>query len=200
MKIPFYRVVFLCYILATYSSGLLSNDPISNKKDEACQLVFNKLKKAKGILPIQPPFLTLVPGALPNRKFVLAMARNSTADIFLQESAYDMCIDSLGVHAEDGLAYILAHELAHYTRKHNQRHQFIRDFQGGMSRDTGFIRNTRTSFGNDQNNLDSLFDAYKAIERSYQIRKNEAEADLDAGFTCYQDYSDHFQKTFSYFL
>lgn len=186
MKFTFNRLLLLCLLLSVWSTDIISNTTPITDKEAKCLAVFNKLKKVKGILPMQPPFLKMVPGALPNRRFVLAMARNSTAEIFIQESAYDMCIDSLGEHAQDGLAFLLAHELAHYTRKHNLRHQFIKDFQRGVSRDTGFIRSTRMmNLRNDQNTLDSLFDAYRAIERSYQVRKNEAEADLDAGFTCY---------------
>ena len=156
--------------------------PENEKLSKALE-IFNTLKEAKGILPSSPPKLRLV-SKLPEKKFALAMARNSTQEIFIEEAAFDLCMDSLGHLAEDGLAYLLAHELAHFTHQHNVRHQFIEKFDRSLTVDTGFTRQTN-QLALSKTGLDSLFEAYKKIEESYQIRKNEAEADLEAGFNCY---------------
>lgn len=173
---------FLFSILSLFSDFSIGEpnsgfDSLMEGKTEHCLEVFNKLKSTKGILPDQAPFFHLV-RTLPNPNFAIAMADGSS--IYLDEASYDEC-QKMGAEVDNGLAFILAHELAHFTRHHIERHRFEEEDK---------IHQKAEIFGLMEND-DSIDDAremaknIEEINLKYEIRKNEAEADLEAGFMSY---------------
>ena len=89
------------------------------EKEKHCKVIFDKLKRARGLLGAEKPTLSMKE-RLPNPRFKLAMANPTTGLITIEEGTYDLCM-TMGDDAENALAFILAHELSHFTRKHNVR-------------------------------------------------------------------------------
>ncbi len=180
-------MAFLLFLLLLIEPTNISteNIPESNSAaEDECIQILAKLKRAKGLNVENKPFIKLV-NNLPNPAFKLAMA-STDGIIYLEERTYRLCKTELQDESEDALAFIIAHELAHYTEKHVVRHRYTDKFKE-MDQDSNFVNllSENVEAEQNQNTLDSLMAIYREIATRHQIRNNEAEADLEAGFTAY---------------
>lgn len=168
--------ILLTIFLVTISYCCLANSQkIISSKTETCQHVFDKLKAAKGLLPTQAPHFHLVRN-LPNQNLAIAMALNE--DIYLEEATFDLCKE-MGQDSLSALAFILSHELSHYTRKHGERHRFLEQDKHRKDKELAM------AFSSGMAEKETQLAQVSEINRKYRIRQNEAEADLDAGFMSY---------------
>ena len=83
--------------------------------------VFERLNEAKGISALEAPFLVITDG-LPNPDFKIAIA--SDDQVYLDRAVLEI-IDDMGADSSKALAFILAHEIAHYIHGHSVRHRYI---------------------------------------------------------------------------
>ncbi len=179
------KYAFLLYpflFLMPYLDSPKKSSAELRSMQEHCTEILNKLKKVKGIKPDEKPFVTV--SDVLEDDLALAMFSPNTGNIVLQTDTYDICMELLGKDSINGLAFILAHELSHYTYKHNVRQKHIKKFQSNVNQNNDI---TTAIAGADLGNASDpqVVDAIIAINRKYRIMKNEAEADLDAGFTCF---------------
>ena len=176
-------------------STAVASNILLGKKNEVCQSVFNKLKKAKGFIANDKPTLKLV-DRLPDFRFVLAMADNIKGEIYIDEATFDICMEKMGKDSINGLAFILSHELAHFIKEHNVRHQFIEKHQASIFDEPSLPEDMSLDILNESSldNVDAtqsrtllnkLYEEFKELSEVVQIRKNEAEADLEGGFISY---------------
>lgn len=176
------KSIFLVFsLLIGMQSSSMASNPISLAHEKTTIRIFNQLKQARGLGELDGPFLRIVQ-TLPNPKFKIAMADNLTDTIYIQNDAVSICMDFMEADSLNGLAFILSHELAHVTHKHGVRHQFINQFQRGFADNEIaqlVLKDTTESQAR------TTMEQAKNMSVRYQIRKNEAEADLDAGFTSY---------------
>ncbi len=153
------------------------------KKQDHCTEILNQLKKAKGMDPLEKPFVSVqefLEGDL-----VLAMFSAMNGNIVIQTDTYDICMNLMDADSTNALAFILAHELAHFTNKHNVRQKHIKKYQSfdRNAFDISMAISSRSFRDTSTRNI--LAEEINQINRKYRIMKNEAEADLDAGFTCF---------------
>jgi hypothetical protein len=147
--------------------------------DDLCYRIFNNLKRAKGLSTNDLPKLTVV-AKIPQeagseRILSLASANSATGEIYLERRTANLSLSKLGDDGENGIAFILAHEIAHYINRHKVKHEYV--VSGAVE--------LKSITAIPDNSLDQITAEYNAIARKYQIRANESEADLEAGFICY---------------
>ncbi len=140
--------------------------------EETCQDVFRSLKATKGLTQSQAPYLKMVK-QLPNPDLSMAMALGDS--IYVDVETYKICRE-MGSDSLNALAFILSHELAHFLKKHTLRNRFLLDTEKQKSRALMSVMEAPTR---------SQKKDIKSLVKSYQIRKNETEADLEAGFISY---------------
>ena len=93
--------------------------------EEKCQEIFDRLKAVKGLSKDQKPQLS-IRRALSNPKLAMAMMDHNTGIIQVEKRLLHMVNEKLGALNESGLAFILAHELAHYFNRHEVVHPALR--------------------------------------------------------------------------
>lgn len=177
-------IVLLFTIIFSFLS--LKTNPSSEiiERNNKCLEIFNKLKKVKGLNPNDAPQLEIVE-VLPNDQFSLAMASPKTGIISLENRTRDLCFDDMPNMTEDALAYLLSHELSHITRQHNVRHRFIERFQKSVVEEEEFRSRAKALSDSAKTEVEKFLLKTDTLAIKYRIRKNEAEADLDAGFTAF---------------
>ncbi len=177
--------IFQILLLIVCCFALLSPSTFNDhdKMQSRCEEILNDLKLARGLLPNQEPFVRVVDELDGN--LALAMIDNSTKTIFLQTDTYLTCMELLEQDSINGLAFILAHELSHFTRKHNFRQKHIHKIQSTHGANTEFTENISTISTLSSDDQLAIINDFRTVNQKYNIMKNEAEADLDAGFTCY---------------
>ncbi len=167
-------LLLFCFLISNISLSNVIKLP-EESKSEHCLRIFNKLKATKALLPDGPPFFHLV-RRLPNQNFSIAMITGS--NIFMDEPTYDECM-KMGKEADNALAFILAHELAHFTKEHLVRHRYIEEDKA--DRKMELLKAVGTSeLAHDANEED-----FDEIMNRYEIKHNEVEADIEAGFMSY---------------
>lgn len=175
-----YSVFVLIFVVIIGSSAINhsidDNVPIE-KKTERCKQMLAKLAKVSGLKSIEIPDIEVVK-KLKNGNLAIAMFINETRPkIQIHKYTYDICMEDLGKDSLNCLAFILGHELTHYTKKHLDRQLFV-------TQDSIFKATTKNVI-KDRSALDSIARLYRGISEKFNIRKNESEADLYAGFTAY---------------
>jgi len=150
------------------------------QKTKHCQELIKELAQTSGLKSIDIPKVEVVQ-TLPNQSLAIAMFDDKPPTISVHEWTYDFCMDPnhtmLGKDSLDGLVFILSHELAHVIKKHTDRQLY----QKSVDISVNDIERKSAP----KNSLDSLIRMYRGLSTRYNIRKNEAEADLYAGFTAY---------------
>jgi len=103
----------------------LELDPISNAEMLIkSREILNDLKRAKGILPTEAPFIQV---ATPTGHKIAATYIEEEK-IILDPEAYRICANMERIkqgHFENSLAYILGHELGHFINNHGDQNELI---------------------------------------------------------------------------
>ncbi len=176
-------VYVILLFLQSFVPSIASDSDLASKQKH-CTEILDKLKKAKGLRPSEKPYVRVVeelPGGL-----ALAMYETFTESIMIQMDTYDMCMQLLEKDSVNALAFILAHELAHYTHQHNVRQKHIKKHQSKDSINMAMsFMVTENVPSLKQKEQSALVEKIRQINRKYRIINNEAQADLDAGFTCF---------------
>lgn len=146
--------------------------------------LMNELKAAKGILPTEKPYFFLQ-DTLPNPRFRVAMAFPTYGEIYLEESAYDLCVREFGADSLRALSVILSHELMHFMNKHGVVNHFAWKFDEKFTQDSTVLQILDETLPNDDVEKSGFITKVESLLKSYQSRKNEAQADLEGGFVSY---------------
>ena len=160
------------------------------EKTEHCRKLVKELAQVSGLKSIDIPKVEVV-SILPNQNLAIAMYLNNPSTISIHEWTYDMCMDPehtlMGKDSLNALVFILSHELAHVIKKHTDRHVY----EKAVSIDSNEIsmsfmpQSINQSSSIRRNALDSIIRIYRGLSKQYMVRRNEAEADLHAGFMAY---------------
>lgn len=166
----FVRLFILC-LIANHNISATNSNSVLNMQTVA-EEILNDLKRAKGILPTEKPFLII-----PNEPFTgsqkLAVMNMVEGTITLDSRSYLHC-RSLGKDSLNGLAFILGHELGHFIKGHGNINHNISSAQNFMSSSASL--NLRSGTSNEfQQKLNQALDEYG---KTY----NEAEADFEGAF------------------
>ena len=189
-----YQKSILSLLILVIISGLNFSLPESTpendkvKKTKHCKQILKELATVSGLSSIEIPDIEVV-DPLKNQSLAIAMFYDEgNPTIQVHEWTYDICMSLLGRDSINGLVFIIAHELAHLIENHEERPLF----QKQIAIDSNDIRSeTSSQFPTEINEInkaskmDSLIRSFRGITKKYNIRKNEAEADLHAGFTAY---------------
>lgn len=146
--------------------------------------LMNELKAAKGILPTEKPYFFLQ-DTLPNPRFRVAMAFPTYGEIYLEESAYDLCVREFGADSLRALSVILSHELMHFMNKHGVVNHFAWKFDEKFTQDSTVLQILDETLPDNDVEKSGFITKVESLLKSYQSRKNEAEADLEGGFVSY---------------
>ena len=164
-------------------SGMLSAQTAAYKVKVATDLM-NELKAAKGILPTEKPYFFLQ-DTLPNPRFRVAMAFPTYGEIYLEESAYDLCVSKFGKDSLRALSVILSHELMHFMNKHGVVNHFAWKFDEKFTQDSTVLEILDETLPDNDVEKSGFITKVESLLKSYQSRKNEAQADLEGGFVSY---------------
>ncbi|MEZ5031803.1 MAG: hypothetical protein R2787_10420 [Saprospiraceae bacterium] len=146
--------------------------------------LMNELKAAKGILPTEKPYFFLQ-DTLPNPRFRVAMAFPTYGEIYLEESAYDLCVSKFGKDSLRALSVILSHELMHFMNKHGVVNHFAWKFDEKFTQDSTVLEILDETLPDNDVEKSGFITKVESLLKSYQSRKNEAQADLEGGFVSY---------------
>lgn len=105
-------------------SGRPAKEDPSAYKYEVAKDVFDDLVAGQGDFRRQAPTFVMK-----DSEMFVAWARPESAEIGLEELAYDICA-SFGADSLNALAALLAHELMHYYEKHEWSRHFVKQNQG----------------------------------------------------------------------
>ena len=159
------------------------------KKTRRCELILQELAKVCGLNEIEVPNIDVV-STLKNQNHTIAMYYDEgNPTIQIDEWTYNICISTLGKDSLNGLVFIIAHELAHFIYNHEERLVFEKAIEIDTN-DIGTLSKTNKISTKAQelikrSKLETLISSFREMTSKYNIRKNEAEADLHAGFTAY---------------
>ena len=103
------------------ANGATSELPATDYRYVVAKQVFDNLVEAKGVRNMPVPSFRLV-----RSERNVAWTKLETAEIGLEEKAYDICT-SFGKDSLHALAAILGHELTHYYEKHGWTALFVND-------------------------------------------------------------------------
>lgn len=140
-----------------------------------CNLVYGKLKKAIGDQRSTLPKLLIL-----NRKKRVAAYRKMDNTLIIEKTAYDIC-QGMGEHAEDALAFLIGHELAHFYQqadwnrngqlthfllKHEQLQQYAMEDEeaDAYSAFIAYLANYET--------VELIPELLEAIYKGYQLQDN----------------------------
>ena len=156
------------------------------KKTRRCQQILKELAVVSGLNSVDLPEIRVV-DPLKNQSLAIAMFHDKgQAVIEIENWTYNICTETLGKDSLNGLVFIIAHELVHFIKKHEERHRFQKEIKIDSVdiKDSTIIPQKMIDFFN-KSPKDSLIRAFRTMVNRYNIRKNEAEADLHAGFIAY---------------
>jgi hypothetical protein len=174
-KIKGFSIYILIFLFALVNLNHTHAQDSSQDIEKLCFEIFNKLKEAKGLNSNDLPSLSIVSRLPRDLNLTMAMANSETGEITLEKRTAQMSLDSLGSEGINGIAFLLAHEISHFVEKHKVRHEYILSGAAELAIDESIP----------DNSLDAIAKKYNQIASKYQIRANESEADLEAGFMCY---------------
>ena len=185
-----YKKSFFLVLLLVVFAGLNFSflEPSNNltddkaRKTKHCKQILKELATVSGLSSIEIPDIEVV-DPLKNQSLAIAMFYDEgNPTIQVHEWTYNICMSLLGEESENGLVFIIAHELAHLLKKHEERPLY----EQIVKVDSNDIKNSsKTNENIKRSKMDSLIRSFKGLNSKYNIRKNEAEADLHAGFTAY---------------
>lgn len=153
-------------------------------KVKAASALMEALKEARGILPGEKPYFFLEK-TLPSANFSVAMAYPSYGEIYLEESAYDLCVREFGPDSLNALSVILAHELVHYMRKHGVKNHFAWQFDAKYTQDSAIVEALSAGLPESDVESSGFLSRVESLLANFESRKKEAEADLEGGFLSY---------------
>ena len=181
-NLSFIKILLILFSLnSTYL--VAKPDPYLEKATRRCETILSELGKASGLKSFELPRVEVVE-QLPNSSLAIAMYNDEDGPtISIHKYTYQICMEDMGKDSLNGLAFILAHELAHVTKKHLVRQLYFEEEE--VTEDEGFSMATASIMRTQRSSLDSIIHIYRGISEKFNIRKNEAEADLYAGFTAY---------------
>ena len=151
-------------------------------KTQHCQEILAELAAAKGLSKNQVPDIEVVETLSDSRVAIGMFEKEPKWKISLHEWTYDICFKKLGKDSLNGLAFIIAHELSHQVNNHTVRQLYFKE--SNVSQNAGFVQLTSEHVA-DSTELDRVIRQYNTVSERFRIRKNEAEADLEAGFMAY---------------
>ena len=180
LKSGFFSLIFLM----TCCPGILRSETVPDYKVRTATELMNALKEARGILPEEKPYFFLQKN-LPSSNFSVAMAYPSYGEIYLEESAYDLCVREFGRDSLHALSIILAHELVHYLRKHGVKNHFAWQFDAKFTQDSAIVQALRAGIPERGAESAGFLSQVESLLANFESRKKEAEADLEGGFLSY---------------
>lgn len=151
--------------------------------EEKCQEIFDRLKAVKGLSKDQKPQLS-IRRSLSNPNLAMAMMDHRTGIIQVEKRLLHMVNEKLGALNESGLAFILAHELAHYLNRHEVVHPALKGISDTNSENMQ-MRSLVESHSTESDTNENLISSLEEASKRFKIRRNESQADLEAGFLCY---------------
>ncbi len=153
-----------------------SNLPDFHKMQATSERILNDLKRAKGILPDEPPRLVVKQLRGSQKIAVMSLEKN---EIQLDILTYNIC-RNMGADSLDALAFIIGHELGHFIHQHGSINHNI---EAAMSAD---LENSDidSSFSNAANGANVKLN-FSDLSKLYNGSYNEAEADFEGGFLGY---------------
>ena len=186
--VPVFFIMLFALISVSFVIPESSDTGDKEKKTRHCTRILKELAKVSGLKSVEIPRLEVV-DPLKNQSLAIAMIYDEGQPVIqIHEWTYDICMEMLGQDSTNGLAFIIAHELAHLTKNHLERNLFKID----ASIDSNDVEEVESldeapesRASQNRSAMDSIIQAFRGMTSRYNIRKNEAEADLYAGFTAY---------------
>ena len=171
--------LLLSISFAAFTFNDSAEDSDLNNMQTVAEKVLDNLKRAKGILPTEPPSLIV-------KQFTggtkLAYLDLKKQEIHLDIASYRIC-RNMGVDSLNALAYILGHELGHFINGHSVINHNIEE-----AAPTDMQTNQIDVLVSQVDTVEGLADFRVKLQKAlkdFRDTHDEAEADFEGGFLGY---------------